>query len=328
MSKIIDSLKNSDVPHLYLLNIGLTREEYYDTSKMSRDEKRQLVNNIIMKASHEEILKIINDLMALELSIESNDPIRTGNRLIGQLLLGYITKIDQKNFITFYDKEIKNGDKTLGDYIIPEQVKQIWAIIKNAAAKYFTENLRDDDYQAFLNKGFKIIPIFYYQQQFPEITPEQYIQGLRPIELTRERDEIKDAFHRNLATDVAIPEFAANDDLKTRLNEIKTHILTTEWKVGNYLLFKGGVMHGNKRLPHRVNDVLDLIEKVEQGKLAPKVAYAQIVEKAKEALDNPRKGRFSETTNFYQDIYNHHILSDDYQFNHTVELTTDQVRLL
>ncbi|HAT1596791.1 TPA: hypothetical protein JAN72_12225 [Legionella pneumophila] len=328
MSKIIDSLKNSDVPHLYLLNIGLTREEYNDTSKMSRDEKLKLVNNIIMKASHEEILKIINDFMALELSIESNDPIRTGNRLIGQLLLAYITKIDQQKFITFYDKEIKNGNKTLGDYIIPEQVKQIWAVIKNAAAKYFTENLRDDDYQAFLNKGFKIIPIFYYQQQFPEVTPEQFIRGVRPIELTRERDEIKDAFHRNLAADVTIPEFSANNDLKTRLHEIKTHILTTEWKVGNYLLFKGGVMHGDKRLPHRVNDILDLIEKVENGKLEPKVAYAQIVEKAKEALDNPRNGRFSETTDFYQDIYNHHILSDDYDFNHTVQLTTDHAHLL
>ncbi len=92
---------------------------------MSRDEKRQLVNNIIAKASHEEILKIINDLVDIELSIESTDPIRTGNRLIGQLLLGYITKIDQKNFMSFYDQTIKNGNKTLGDYLIPEQVKQI-----------------------------------------------------------------------------------------------------------------------------------------------------------------------------------------------------------
>ncbi|HAT1814175.1 TPA: hypothetical protein I8Z13_000630 [Legionella pneumophila] len=321
MSVIIDSLKNSDVPHLYLLKVGLTKKEYNNTSRMSRDEKRQLVNNIIAKASHEEILKIINDLMDIELSIESTDPIRTGNRLIGQLLLGYITKIDQQNFMSFYDQTIKNGNKTLGDYLIPEQVKQIWATIKQTAAKYFSLNQRDADYQAFLNKGFRILPIFYYQQQFPEITPEQYRQGVRPVELTREREEIKNAFHNNLSANVTIPAFPEANYLKTRLAEIKTHIMASEWKLANYSFYSDGVMHGDKRLPHRVKDILDVIEKFESSKLNAKAAYEQIVVKAKEALDYPRSGRFSETTDFYQDIYSHHILRDDYQFNHSRELT-------
>lgn len=319
--KVIQSLKDSDVPHLYLLNVGLAQDEYNDTAKMSSEEKQKLANKIIDMASHEETLRIINDLMALELFIESSDPIRTGNRLIGQLILAYITKLDQDNFLHFYDEEVKGKNKTLADYMIPDPVKQIWMVIKNAAEKYFTETKKEEDYRGFLGKGFRIMPLFYYQQQFPEITPEQFMKGVRPIELTKASKETIDAFHKNLATGATVPEPVENKDLMIRLEQLKAHILVTEWKVGNYFLFKGGVMHGDKRLPHRVNDILNLIEEVESNKLQPKAAYAQIIEKAKEAIDNPRTGRASQTTDFYQDIYSHHILHESYLLNNS-ELST------
>lgn len=325
---VIQSLKDTDVPHLYLLNVGLTQDEYNDTAKMSSEEKQKLVTKIIGVASHEETLKIINDLMALELFIESSDPIRTGNRLIGQLILAYITKLDKDHFLHFYDEEVKSKNKTLADYMIPEPVKQIWTIIKNAAEKYFTETKREEDYKGFLEKGFRTMPLFYYQQQFPEITPEQFMKGVRPIELTKASKDTIDAFHKNLATSATVLNLPETKDLIIRLEQIKSHILATEWKVGNYFLFKGGVMHGDKRLPHRVNDILTLIEKVENNEFQPKAAYAQIVEKAKEAIDNPRTGRASQTTNFYQDIYSHHILHESYLLNNSELSTSEHSKLL
>lgn len=308
--KIIDSLRLSDKPHLYLLNIGLSKEDYKLTSKIPSDEKRQLVKKVLDNASDEEVLKIINDLLRLELSVETSDPIRSGNRLIGQLLFGYIAKVEQERFRHFYDNDMRVNGKSLSDYDISDKVKQVWALIKNAAQTV----LGADPYQEFLQKGFKIIPAFYYQQLLPEITPEQFMQGVRPVEFTR-NEPVLIAFNQKLNSDVNVPVVPENNDIRANLESIKTHIMSTEWKVGDYWLFKGGVMHGDKRVPHRVNDILNLIEQVNKNQLDPKTAYEQIVEKAKEAIDNPRRGRFSSTTQFYADIFNHHILAQEYQLN-------------
>ncbi|STX81395.1 Uncharacterised protein [Legionella busanensis] len=249
----------------------------------------------------------------MELCEEKNDPIRTGNRLIGQLLLGYMAKVEQEQFRYFYDNEIKVSRKSLSDYDISDKVKQLWALIKKTAQK----ELDDEPYQAFLQKGFKIMPAFYYQQLLPEITPEQFIKGAKPVEFTRNKPVLT-AFNEKLNSDVSIPLVPEDNDIRTNLDNIKTHIMATNWKVGDYWLFKERVKHGDKRVPHRVNDILNLIKQVDKNQLDPKTAYEQIVEKAKEAIDNPRRGRCSSTTQFYEDIFNHNILTRDYELNRPI----------
>ena len=160
------------------------------------------------------------------------------------------------------------------------------------------------------------MPIFYYQQVLP------FEAGKKPIELTRDL-ALVDNFNANLAKGVDEPVLSAEKNTMELLTQLKHHIKATEWKVGNYVLFQGGLLHEKQRVPHRIYDILKLIERAEKGELDPKAAYANIVEKAKEAIDQPRRGRVSSTTAFYKEVYNHSVLQTDYPFK-----TAEQTPLL
>jgi hypothetical protein len=73
-------------------------------------------------------------------------------------------------------------------------------------------------------------------------------------------------------------------------------------------------MHENQRVPHRINDILMLINRAEKGPAQLREVYSDLVATAKEAIDNPRKGRAASTTKFYEDLFNHRVLKDEYPF--------------
>ncbi len=304
--KTIDLLRTSENPHLYLIHIGLSKEEYKETSTLTLPEKVDLVKKIIAKAQPEELLKIINDLIRLELALDSTNPLRSGNRLLGQLIRIYIEQTEQDNFRAFYSPDKSSFD----DYAIPQVVKQLWQLIKKAAQDLIKS---PSDLETLNATALKIMPIFYYQQVLPQPTDQEILAGVRPIELTRNLALVEN-FNANLANAVEGPVLPSEKNTMELLTQIKSHIKNTDWKVGNYLLFKGGLMHENQRVPHRIKDVLNLIEQVELGTVEAKVAYAAIIAKAKDAIDQPRTGRASSTTAFYQDLFNHDVLQDDYPF--------------
>ncbi|WP_115332843.1 hypothetical protein [Legionella busanensis] len=88
------------------------------------------------------------------------------------------------------------------------------------------------------------------------------------------------AFNEKLNSDVSIPLVPEDNDIRTNLDNIKTHIMATNWKVGDYWLFKERVKHGDKRVPHRVNDILNLIKQVDK-KLDPKRPMSRLLKKRK-----------------------------------------------
>jgi hypothetical protein len=322
---LIQSLVSSDQPHLYLLNVGLTQENYKLISNPSLDEKEKLAKKIMDNCSHEQILKIIRRLSELEFEADADNPIRAGKPLIAVLIRLYISKLEQENFRSFYDKKKKPDEQNWSKCPISNQAKQIWSVVAEAAKKI----LDSTHYDQFMEKGFRILPTFYYEQILQEeITQEQFDQGVRPVILSRE-NSVATQLNELILTDVPpLPNLNQSFDLDQKLTDIKKHIESTEWKVGNYILFQGGVMHGTQRVPHRINDILNLLEKAASAELTAQEAYDQIVDKAKEALDFPRRGRVSSTTEFYEKIFSHNILDESYQLTHADSFHIERTPLL
>ena len=318
---VIESLKTSQDPHLYLLHVGLSKELYDSTGRMPLNEKEQLANTIIKRCSHQDILKIIKQLAELEFQVESDNPLRSGNRFLAQLIRAYTAKVERISFTGFYESHVKNGLKNVSDFDINSDVKDMWAVVE-AAAK---ATLSSTDLNNFKEKGLKVVPIFYYQQLLDSPTPQDIANGAKPVDLMR--DPALDAFNEHLHQNKSLPALAQHTDLQSKLLEIKNHILATQWKVGGFLMFQGGVKYGDKRVPHRVNDILNLIDKAQQGDLTVRDAYDQIIVKAKEAIDTPRAGRASSTTTFYKEIFNHHILDGGYSFK-TLDTESSKAHLL
>lgn len=300
---ILASLQSAYQPHLFLLNVGLTKEEYESTSKLSLLEKKELAGKIIECATHEEILKIINDLARLEFQVATESPLRTGNRFLGQLIRAYIEHLEKDKFNASYTTE------NWTSYPIHQKVKALWAIVVAAA-----KSIIPDRFKQVQDTDLNIIPAFYYQQLLPELTLSDLQQGKRPVELTR--DALKVAqFNAELTHNVELPKLLEQPDLNAQLTKIKNFIMATDWQVGNYIIFQGGLMHGNKRVPHRIKYILDLMQQVEAKQLTVEEGYRNIIAKAKEAIDKPRPGRKAATTELYKEIFNHDVLDPNHCLN-------------
>ncbi len=100
-----------------------------------------------------------------------------------------------------------------------------------------------------------------------------------------------------------------------KINQIKHYIENTDFSVGNYLLWKGGLIlrledGRNKRVPHRVYEIYQEITKSSENLIDSSTAiklWNRVQVKAKEALAQPRSGRDSKTSEFYENIVNDNI---------------------
>lgn len=322
MYKIIELLKQSESPHLFLLNVGLSQEEYYGPPNariFGTNEFHKwwtnldiLAEKIVKSANEDEILKIITKLACLEFSLiptyplgtpylqSQRDPSKGEKRLAEQLIIAYIAKHENKNLFSERDTSSYNFNDTLANHKISPKIKSMWFMVNKAAQ----ETLNAADYIAFKKRN--VVLNWYIMIRIHRIFSAR---SLPP--------NVATAFNSNLIQDVVepTPMHIPEPDIAAKLSAIKDHIMNTNWKIGNYLLFKGGVVNEGKRLPHRINDILNLIKKTESKESDDKEIYAEIIEKAKEALDKPKVGRHSQTTSFYKDIFNHNVLREDYKFN-------------
>ncbi len=114
-------------------------------------------------------------------------------------------------------------------------------------------------------------------------------------------------------------QIRAELNVAEKIMQIKHVIENTQFTVGDYLLWKGGLMlqladGSEKRVPHRVFDIYKLIKKNESHLSDPAIAqklWADIQAHADNALKNPRTGRHEDTTAFYSDIVNNKIVADE-----------------
>ncbi|AHE68055.1 hypothetical protein [Legionella oakridgensis] len=306
---ILHSLKASEQPHLYLTKIGLSLEDYRATSQLTSEEKGVLVQKILEHATDTEVEKIIYELAKLEFQVEPTNPFRAGQRLAAQLIRLFIEEKEKEHFPGFY-QEVVAKQKSFSDFRMSTPIKEVWFLIKKAAQEIFIG--KQTVYDDFMAKGFHILPAFYYQQMLPLPSQEELMRGARPIELTTQPEAI-DALNEQIQAPMEEPALMEEIDLRQKLADIKNYILTTQWKVGNYVFFQGGVINEGKRLPHRVSDILNLIKKAEAEEGADfKATYTAMIECAQEALDKPRTGRTTGTTQFYQDVYHHLMLQNDW----------------
>jgi hypothetical protein len=325
----LQALIRSERPDLYLINIGLTEDQYRKTKDIPAAVKDFLAEQIIKKAKDDEILKIIKSLVELEFHVESSNPIRSGNRLIGLLMRNYIAKqewIPREGGREFSVKEAKTSNHireqyeeaeepklNLTSYTIAGNVKKMWLIMQQAAMDILGER-----YEVFSNQGLISTPGFHYEQLLPQPTDEAIISNKeKPIALTPLTKEGFDA----LVEGVETPEFSDDVPIAKHLENIKNHIRATEWKVGDYFFFKGGVDNGQQCVPHRINEILNVIDAFEsreidasEREIFAKAAYDEIVKFAQQANDEPRRGQNPSTKAFYLDIINHRVLGDDYEF--------------
>lgn len=168
-------------------------------------------------------------------------------------------------------------------------------------------------YGIFSAGGLTAMPVFHYKQLLPEPSAEELMTKTATT-LETPTEVAQEGFFDKLVGEVETPEFSENLPIEEHLQHIKEHIRNTEWKVGNYFFFKGGVDNDGQRFPHRVDKMLKAIAKFENGEVAAKTAYDEIVKFAQEAIDKPRNGQDPSSKAFYLDVVNHRVLGDDYEF--------------
>ncbi|VEG91491.1 hypothetical protein [Legionella spiritensis] len=307
---IIESLLSSVTPHRFLLHVGLTREQYRQTSAVSGEEKQALARKIVDQGGDREVLAIIEALAKLEFSVDRNNPVRAGNRLLAQVMRAYLARHEEERFNQYYQKQ---GKARLAEYKIAPEIKTMWAIINSAAET----TLLPRQYEQFLEQGYQIIPLFHYEQLLPDITDEQFMRGER-YDLIKDKALVA-AFNEQLTADVETVDWQPDtDSLADTIGNIQAHILLTKWKVGGVWFFSGGVEHEGRRLPHRVYEMLERINLWQGNSRATeeetRQLYRDLVEIAKEAIDHPRSGRDGGTTAFYQAIFTHRVLDERYPF--------------
>ncbi|PJE18199.1 hypothetical protein [Legionella sp.] len=320
-SKLDPTLKaliTSERPDLYLANIGLTQEEYKKTTTIPESIKTYLAEQIIKKANgdNEMILKIIQSIMKLEFEVETQNPIRSGNRFVGILMRTYVAnqewipmegeefsfeKAQANNLIRERYEESSIPD--LKDYVtvLNDNVKKMWLLMQQAGKQC----------PGFSSKGLISAPVFQCTQLLPQLSAEEIKRGEKAITLETPPQEEGESFFEALVKDVEMPEFSDNPPIETHLKNIKDHIRNTPWKVGIFfILFKGGVDNDSQRVPHRIDKILKEIKAFDDGEVDAKTAYDKIVKFAQEAIEHPGKGQTQGTKEFYLDIVNHRVLGD------------------
>ena len=99
-----------------------------------------------------------------------------------------------------------------------------------------------------------------------------------------------------------------------KLNHIKHYIENNHFTVGDYLLWQGGLMlkledGTEKRVPHRVYEMYQAIRNCDVNHpVSAQKAWETVQTHAQDALDNPRGGRDSKTTAFYNTVVNDNLV--------------------
>ncbi|KTD06946.1 hypothetical protein [Legionella jamestowniensis] len=300
-------------PDLYLRHIGLTKEEYQQAEDLTQEEKAELINKIIEKASANEIIEIINKLAPLELGAAPKNPFGLSDRLAPALLSAFIAKVEKDNFNDFFFQLLKtNTYETKGakrmhlkDYPFSTATLAIWYCLNRFPGL-------DDS-----NKLFEL-PFCYFQQLL-ETHSEREEQETRKF-LGKQINE----FNTELCRKSDHLPFSSEEEdynlgesepalLKERFTKIKEQIETIDWDIPGNRFFQGGRDYNGKRVPHRIYEIIKIIENVEKNEyqITAEEAYREIIKLAQEAIANPRTGRRPSTTEVYRRIINHCILDKD-----------------
>ncbi|WP_131783104.1 hypothetical protein [Legionella gresilensis] len=97
---------------------------------------------------------------------------------------------------------------------------------------------------------------------------------------------------------------ASNLSTLDRVKNIKAVIEKEHFTLSSFLFFKGGKTEEslNKRLPHRIYDIYQDVKDTNINEAEAQALLGNIVKRAKDAIDNPRPGQASGTTNLYKQI--------------------------
>lgn len=323
---LLSSLQNSRNPHLFLLHVGLTEQHYEQTTQLSLVEKQALAKKIVDKTTDEEMLVIISHLAELEFASQKNDHFRNGNHLANTVIQAYVNKHEADTLATHFI----DNKKDLSAFSPDINVAAAWFIINKAAHR----TLSQEDAALFLKNG-KSLPAFWYQGVISStdqyaLDATRYFQNpvleknnpdnlfnrvgqMASIKNAEPSKEFGDKLHKQ--GEIADPSVHSIQDIEisNKLAKIKQFIANTQWKLGGLGFFQGGILSiQGQRLPHRVNDIFNLIDQAEKNPGQSREIYAQIVNKAEDAINNPRCGQQAETKKFYQSIINHVVLNENY----------------
>jgi len=302
---------------------NMSQDDYIAASRLSLDDKENLINKLIRELSHNEILQVIHNLMRHEISCETEDPIRTGNRLIGILLSLFVKNKDGEKFKFYFNSK---GLNKVHEFIPNENVIDAFKIVK---AMLMEKNVK--------TKNIAIFPLTQYQLLITA-TPEEIAESLASnktpnaggvnlvAHLTKKikkLEKFNEAFELEHKAKIEIPKsrYQIKDTKFTEmlLGEIKNDIVqrskANKWDIGyNFCFFTIGGTHitiNNRRhrVPHRVAEIYKTIEKYnlasenEEKQQAAKDTF-KVLQSVQDALSNPRSGRRQSTTEFYESINN------------------------
>lgn len=309
MKSVLKSLLDSHDPGLYLLRVGLSQQAYAQTAEFSPPERKHLARRIVQEMKDTpNIQKIIDELVRHEFAIESDkNVLRTGGRLAAEVLRAYIEYHEGASFLHFYWDKVKRQDVPVTDYEMNPYIKTIWNIIRQAAEDVMLNEEDKAQFTQYLGN----LSLVFYEQMLPLPTVEQLFAGKLPINLTS-ASIYNDEFNQKLGLNVE-PRAAAPQgfDLREKLINIKRLITEQTWEVQQFLFFNvGGTKFEGKRYPHRIKEILQLIQDVEldNSDIDPRAVYEKVLDLANEALLNPRTGQKESTQRVYQTIVNNRIL--------------------
>ncbi|KTD17570.1 hypothetical protein [Legionella jordanis] len=328
----INQFKECKDKTAFLLENFLDEQFYEELGKLDKETRQELAIEILASDNYQRIIIKLADLCFRK---NGSEFIRKGSSdFLADVLCELLRRNESKEKTETFAYILEHNSEVLPqNYEFSEAFKNILAIIQDIAQR-FAKSRADLSYINHLASNI-FIKVFgrlvidslapidssnpsQYQKQFflpgklqqfskqPEMLQQYFNEKLQDTtpdteliaEIYSELQEQKEVAHLNAIT------------------TIKSLILNNHWEVAGIGFLKGGVnlvLEGKTlKVPHRVAEIANLVEGFEQLE-DPNAEdlfqlYRSLQTKAKEALDQPRRGQKESTREFYRALLNNSYL--------------------
>lgn len=277
---------------------------YLSLCNVNREQREQLASQLIQNRYQYDFKNFITTLTQLCFNAKGELFIRQGNEdFLGTILFIYL----QQQLAAQLIKPAGSPADFIESLQLTPELQEVFALISDVAKQQAEPNCLNNLAQNIFNKTFNRL----------------LIEATANISGTGEQMKFAAAIQTVISNQVFVNNFfeqrclpqkslesspyeinksLAQQEANDRVQAIKNHIKTTEFTVGNYIFFSGGVtidIDGDrKRVPHRVAEIY------KATCTDPLSLLADLKSISKQAIDKPRPGRKSDTTQFYQSILN------------------------
>lgn len=317
-SKATKFLKSSNKAK-FILSSAFNDDMFTALNAEKKDIRQKIAADLVNRRNEYNFDVLIIKLTQCCFATKGSRFIREGSSdFLADVLYTLAEQTDGKNFVDCCQKMTKPQKSFPKEYQFSTELAHVFSLLYTLA-DMFAKNKSDDSYRS--NMGQNLTNKIFFPLLINAEAPMQAaLDSTRKTSLiepfkdwaAHHSKEVEAYFDTRLKGDTAqeVKEVVENEHqrYKDAILNIRHLIKDTQWQLGGFSIFKGGLpvtLDGKSlRLPHRVAAIAELIKDHEAlpGSTTDMELYRQIRAKAQEALDAPRTGQHASTRSFYNNI--------------------------